>query len=59
MMRYNFENLEVRQLISDKGVFYYQLARKMGISSCTLSVWLREPLSKEQKQLILNALETF
>lgn len=58
-MRMYFENLEIRQMISDKKIFYYELADKMGISPYTLSIWLRHPLSKDQKQKVLDALASF
>jgi DNA-binding Xre family transcriptional regulator len=54
-----YENLEVRQMIADKKVFYYELADKMGISPYTLSIWLRHPLNKDQKQKVLDALASF
>ena len=35
----------------------YQVASALGISACTLSVWLRAPMSKEHERKIKSALQ--
>ncbi len=52
----NYENLEIRQEIMKKQIPYYKLAALIGISNCSLSVWLRTPLSPERKARIEQAL---
>lgn len=56
-MRYNFTNMDIRQLISERGIYYYQLAERLGIAPTTLSVRLRHELSQEQRQQIIDAIE--
>lgn len=59
MMRMNFENLEVRQMIADRHIYYYELADRIGISNYTLSVWMRHPLTPDRKGRVLKALKSF
>ena len=47
-------NLEIRQELKNHRVFYYELAKWMGISEFTLSRKLRNELPQEEKERILN-----
>lgn len=50
-------NADIRAEIERAGVTYWQVAAKMGIHPCTLSVWLRCELSDELKEKARTAIE--
>ena len=52
-------NMEIRKKIIEKGLFYYQIAKRLGVSDITFSRWMREELSEARKQRILEILEEY
>lgn len=52
------ENVEVRMELIRNGIKHYQLAAYLGISSCTLSRWLRLPLDEEHEKVIGDAIQS-
>lgn len=52
-------NIEIRKKIIEKGLFNYQIAKKLGVSDITFSRWMREELSEARKQRILKILEEY
>lgn len=53
------KNQDVRMLIFEKNLKHYQLAELIGISSGTLSVWLRSELTLIRRKRILLAINEF
>ena len=51
-------NLEIRQELKNHRVFYYELAKWMGISEFTLSRKLRSELAEEEKKRILELIHS-
>ena len=51
-------NNEIREVIKERGIKHWQLARILGISENTLVRWLRVPLTNERKKIIINALDS-
>lgn len=48
-------NMDIRQRMVDAHVTQWQLAYEIGISSCTMNIWLRTPLSDERRERINRA----
>lgn len=60
MRKVYLTNLDIRQQILDKNIYYYELAERIGISPYTLSIWLRtEPIDARRRDIIQYALNTF
>lgn len=55
MKTYN-ANEDIRRAISEKRLFNYEVAEKLGVSEFTFARWLRYELSEEKKELVLNAI---
>ena len=53
-----FNNIEIRQAINDKRLKYYEVADALGIHAESLSRMLRKELDGEQKQRVLDAIES-
>lgn len=51
-----FNNLEVREAISAKGLLYYEVAKLIGVSDTSFSRMLRYELTPERKTEILTAI---
>ena len=51
------KNAEVRAALKERGLRYWELADRLGISPYTLSVWLRHELPPEKKRRILKVIE--
>lgn len=49
-------NNEIREILKEHNIPHYKLAKAIGISSWTLSVWLRDELNEERKARIDEAL---
>ena len=49
-------NLEIRHLILQNGLKHWQVAKAIGITPCTFSVWMREELSKDRLLRVQNAI---
>lgn len=58
-MKRNTANEDLRIQIMQRGLFYWQVAKRVGISPTTLTVWLRDPLPQEdpRRKQIIAALE--
>jgi hypothetical protein len=59
MMQMNFTNMDIREQIANKHIYYYELADAIGISPYTLSVWLRTELTPDRKARVQKALASF
>ncbi len=55
MKTYN-ANEDIRRAISEKRLFNYEVAEKLGVSEFTFARWLRYELSEEKKELVINAI---
>ena len=51
-------NKEIRDLIAQKGIPYWQVASACGISNSTFSVWLRFEFSEERKAMVIEAINS-
>ena len=51
-------NAAIRKAAKNADVFFWQISAEIGVSAPTLTVWLRQPLSTEKKQLVMNAIHT-
>ena len=51
------KNLRIRKLVSDAGMYLWELADAVGVSPTTLSTWLRHTLTPDKEQRILNAID--
>jgi len=50
-------NKKIRRAIETAGLRYWQVAKAIGISPTTLSIWLREELSGEHLSRVEAAIE--
>lgn len=51
------KNQEIRELIAEKRIFYYEIAETLGISPVSFTLWMRTELTPERKQRTLKAIE--
>lgn len=51
-------NLEIRQLMMRKGLKHWQVAKAIGISPYTFSVWLRDELKDERLKRVKDAINS-
>lgn len=51
-------NQKIRQAIAKHRIKYYEVAAACGVSSSTLSVWLREEFTPERRQRVLKAIDS-
>lgn len=49
--------IKIRQAIAKHRLKYYEVAKEIGISPFTLSVWLREELAPEREKLVMKAID--
>ena len=56
-MHYRIENQDLRQMMKDANIQMWLVAHCIGVSECTLSRWLRFPVTPEQRQTILSGIE--
>ena len=49
-------NHELRSILSQNGLYIWQLAEAVGIHETTMTKWLRTPLNAEQQQRVDEAL---
>lgn len=52
-------NKEIREAIEKRRIKYYEIAEKIGVSSCHFSRLLQRELPPERKAEILKAIEKF
>ena len=57
-MAMNLNNLEIRQMIEQKRLRYYEVARKVGVSQVTLSIWMQTELTGERRERVIKAIES-
>ena len=57
MLHYRIENQDLRQMMKDANIQMWLVAHCIGVSECTLSRWLRFPVTPEQRQAILSGIE--
>lgn len=50
-------NIEIRQLISTKGIKKYEISEQLGIQDSAFSRKLRKELSAEEKEKILDIIK--
>lgn len=51
-------NLAIRQTIARHRLKYYEVAKEIGISPFTFSIWLREEFAPEREQEVLKAIDS-
>jgi len=51
------KNIEIKTAAKQKGVFYYEIADRLGIVDSALSRKLRRELSAEEKQRIFSLID--
>ena len=56
-MRQNETNQDLRKEITKRGLFYWQVAARIGVADTTFSRMLRSELSPEQKARILKMID--
>lgn len=49
-------NQDLRQLMTELGVFRYSVAEKCGVATSTLVAWLQRPLEENRRKRILEAI---
>lgn len=47
-------NQKIREAIKDSGLFYWKLADMLGISTSTMSVWMRHEMPADKQKMILD-----
>ena len=52
-------NTEIRKLIEEKRLRYYEVARAVGINPQTFSGWLQTELTPERKERVMKAIDSF
>lgn len=50
-------NNEIRKMIDDAGLKYWQVAEQAGVTAGTLTVWLRTPLTDERRSRLEKAVK--
>lgn len=50
-------NDEIRIQMKQSNIYLWQIAEKLNIHESTLCKWFRRPLTKDQKTLVLLAIE--
>ena len=50
-------NIELRNLIIEKRIKFYEIAREVGIAPTTFTIWMRDELSDEKKVKVIKAIE--
>ena len=53
------KNKDLKSMIHSAGLYQWEIARELGITAGTLTIWLREdPLPDERRQRILAAIKS-
>lgn len=58
-MNFKNRNMELKALIKDCGLKYWQLGEILGVSDVTISRWLRSELDENKKERIKEAIKEF
>ena len=61
-MNQNVANQDLRQKAKDRGIFLWQIAKRLGISVATMTIWMREELAendprRERIEAVLDEFE--
>lgn len=51
------KNIELRQLINDKRLKFYEIAREIGIAPTTFTIWMRDELTDDKKEKVMRAID--
>ena len=51
-------NIELRNLIIEKRIKLYEIARDIGVAPTTFTIWMRDELSDEKKVKVIKAIES-
>lgn len=57
MRKKNTANADIRKVLIDKGIRYYEAAKACGVTLYTFSHWLQTEIKPEKKEKILKAIE--
>lgn len=52
------KNLELRQLIVEKRIKFYEIAHEIGIAPTTFTIWMRDELTEDKKNKVMNAIDS-
>lgn len=52
------KNIALRQLINDKRLKFYEIAREIGIAPTTFTIWMRDELTDDKKKKVMNAIDS-
>lgn len=55
-MNNSVANADIRKKAERAGVKFWQIAAKLGVHPCTLTVWLRQEMSAERKAQVKQAI---
>lgn len=51
-------NSEIKRIIKEANVYQWQIAKVLGVTAGTLTIWLRDnPLPDDRKRRIIEAIE--
>ena len=50
-------NKDIREMIENRRLRYYEIADKLGVNCFTFSRWLRTELNSEKKKEIIKAIQ--
>ena len=50
-------NMDIRQAIKMKRLFYFEVAQALGIADSTFSRWMRQEMPQEKKKNILSVID--
>lgn len=49
-------NMEIRKILFERGVAYWQVAKVLGVSENTIGRWMRTELDADMKKVFINAI---
>ena len=52
------KNIELRKLINDKRIKFYEIASEIGIAPTTFTIWMRDELTEDKKKKVMNAIDS-
>ena len=52
------KNIELRKLINDKRIKFYEIASEIGIAPTTFTIWMRDELTEDNKKKVMNAIDS-
>ena len=48
------KNIELRKLINDKRIKFYEIASEIGIAPTTFTIWMRDELTEDKKKKVME-----